>query len=146
MLIEEALFNLLSNDSRITAITAQRIYPVTLPEFQKSPAAPSYPALVFALQARERLGSHDEPVDLVESRFEMSCLGQQYFAVKQLADAVRLALNGQAGALQALYGMEVAGISLEGERDDYVFDEVESLSLYYVPMDFLIQHKEDLDG
>jgi hypothetical protein len=100
--------------------------------------------VAFELVARERQQTHDGPTVLVRSFFTVACMGPKYFDVKTLADAVRLALNGKSAALNALYDGIVKGVFLDNELDDYVFDEVEKLSLYRVPMDFHIQHDEPL--
>lgn len=144
MLIEEAIYSLLSNNIGVTAIVSERVYPVTMPQLEKG--LTFYPAVTFDLTARGRQQTHQGPTVLVESHINVSCLGPNYFQVKTLAEAVRLALNGKAAELRALYGDDVKGIYLDSELDEYVFDEVESLSLYHVPMDFMIQHKEQIDG
>lgn len=144
MLIEEALFSMLDADAAIANIVGNNIFPVTLPQYlQKEQAAnPSYPAVVFSLVSRQRSDTHDGPTGLVESQYGFACLSRKYLEAKQLAEAVRLALHGQAAAMQAIYGDDVKGIYLDDEADDYIFDEVESLSLYEVAMTFVIQHSE----
>lgn len=142
MLIEEALYSLLSANSAVTMIVSDRIYPVTMPSLEKG--GTFYPAVVFDLAGRERHQTHQGPDGLVKSRLMIRCLGPKYFEVKTLADKVRLALNGKSAELAALYQGHVKGIFLEDESDEYVYDEVEQLSLYHVPMDFLIQHKEQV--
>jgi len=142
MLIEEALYTLLSTDADIVEIVADRIYPVTMPELEKGKTF--YPALLFTLTNRERQQTHNGPTPLVRSHFTLSCIGPRYFVVKGLAQAVRIALNGKSTALSAIYEDLVKGIFLEDEDDEYLFDEVEALSLYHVPLNFVIQHWETL--
>lgn len=144
MLIEEAIYTLLSTDAGITAIVEDRIYPVTMPELEKGKTF--YPALIFTLTNRERDQTHQGPVPLVRSHYTISCLGPQYFQVKSLAQAVRIALNGKSTALAVIYEDLVRGIFLQDEDDEYLFDEVEALALYHVPLNFLIQHWETLTG
>lgn len=144
MLIEEALYTLLSSDAGITAIVADRIYPVTMPELEKGKTF--YPALTFTLTNRDRQQTHDGPTPLVRSHYVFSCLGPQYFQVKTLAQKVRLALNGKSTALAVIYEDLVKGIFLEDEDDEYLFDDVEALALYHVPLNFMIQHWETLTG
>lgn len=141
MLIEEAFYTLMKNNLGVSAIASDRIYPVTMPQLEKGKTF--YPAVVFEMAARERQQSHDGPTGLVKSHFTVSPLGPNYFEVKTLADKVRLAVNGKSAELAAIFGNHVRGVFLENEADDYVFDEIEQLSLYQVVQEFSIQHKEE---
>ena len=141
MLIEEAVYTIFKGNEGISGMIGNRIYPVTMPQLEKGKTF--YPALVFNLDSRERQQSHDGPTGLVKSHIQAVPLGPKYFEVKQLADKVRLALDGKRVELQAIYGEHVRGIMLESESDDYVFDEIEELGLYNIPMLFSIQHKEE---
>jgi len=144
-LIEEAVFKLLRLDAGIAAIVSGRIYPVTVP--QKETAARSYPAVVYSLTTREREQSHDGPTGLVNSDFEIDAISADYFEAKRLANAVRLCLDGKAAELQTHYAEAgVKGVFLDDEKDDFWYDEIESLSLYYVPQRYVVQHREALDG
>jgi hypothetical protein len=142
MLIEEAVYSLFSADTAIKEIVSDNIYPVTMPQLEKGKTF--YPALVVTLESRDREQTHQGPTGNVRSHFVMSCLGTKYFEVKQLADKVRLALNGKSAAMSALYDLKVKGIFFDGETDDYVFDQVEELALYHIPQSFTIQHWEPL--
>ena len=59
-------------------------------------------------------------------------------------ETVRRALNGKAPVLESIYGMQVKGVFVDDESDDYVFDQAEQLSLYHVPIALVIQHEEPL--
>lgn len=144
MLIEEAIYTLLTENADVTDLVGERIYPVTMPQLEKGTTF--YPALVFMLDepGRQRRQTHDGPNPLVASPITIVCVGPRYFEVKTLADKVRLAVNGKSAELESIYGNHVKGVFLEKETDEYWFDQVELLSLYSVPMEFLIQHKEDV--
>lgn len=142
MLIEQALFFILSNASAITSIVSTRIYPVTMPQVEEGKT--SYPALVYELVGRDREQTHEGPTKIVRSHFTLHSIGREYLQVKQLADAVRLAVNGKSAEFAAAYGDHVRGVFLRDESDDYLFDEVEKLSLYHVPQSLVIQHWEAL--
>jgi hypothetical protein len=142
MLIEEALYSVLKADGQVKSMVEERIYPVTMPQLEKGKTF--YPALVFDLSSREREQSHDGPTGLVRSRFTVSVLGPKYFDVKTLANRVRLALDGKSNIIAGFYGGHVRGVFVENESDEYVFDEVEQLSLFHVPLDVMIQHREDI--
>lgn len=141
MLIEAALKQLLEQNTGIIALVGDRVYPVMMPQAEKNRM--HYPAVVFELTGRERQQSHDGPSGEVRSSFRVNCLGHKYLDVKTLADKVRLALNGKSAELQNLYGNDVGGVYLEDESDQFLFNEVTQLSLYHVPMDFLIDHAEE---
>lgn len=140
MLIEEAVYTLVKGNPGVIAIAADRIHPVTMPQLEKGKTF--YPAVVFNLDNRERQQTHDGPTGLVKSRLIINPLGPNYFQVKTLADKVRLAVNGKTQELANIYGQHVRGVFLENEVDEFVFDEIEQLGLYSIPMEFSIQHKE----
>lgn len=144
MLIEEAIYTLLTQDSDVTAMVADRIYPVTMPQLEKGKTF--YPALVFMLDepGRQRKQTHNGPSPLVMSPITIMCLGPRYFEVKTLAEKVRLALNGQSAVLEAIYEDHIGAVALDKETDEYMFDQVEELSLYSVPMEFQIEHREQV--
>lgn len=143
MLIEEAIYSLLSNNASLKDAIGGNIYPVSLPQAEKDN---SYlPAVVFGLTGRDREQTHQGPTALVTSRYEFDCLGPEYFAIKQIADKVRLALNGKRQELDAIYGPpHVRAIFLDDEVEEYVFDTAEQLSLYRIAMAFTIKHWENL--
>jgi hypothetical protein len=149
VLIEEALYTLITDNAGVSTIVydvvtgTNHIYPVTMPQFQKNRTL--YPAVVLELAGRERHGTHDGPDGLVASRFAIYSLGKEYFTLKVLADKVRRAVNGKSAALAAIYEQHVKGVFLQDEFDDYVYDEVEQLSLYRVTMDLMIHHREELE-
>lgn len=143
MLIEEALFTLLSTNAGVIGIVEDRIFPVTMPQLEKDKTA--YPAVIYTLVQRPRSQTHDGPDALVRSFFQIECVAKKYTAeAKPLANAVRLALNGKSADLATIYGGHVKGVFLQDERDNFGFDEVEQLSLYDIEMDFTVQHKEAL--
>lgn len=142
MLIEEALYRMLSQDAAIKNIAGESIFPVTIPQAEKGTT--KYPAVVFGLTAREREQTHNGPSRIVRSDFNIECLGPEYLEVKKLADKVRLAITGKSSEFAQVFTKHAKGIFLDSEADDYVFDTVEELSLYRVPMSFRIQHWEDL--
>ena len=140
MIIEQALYALLSGDALVQSIVNDRVYAVNLPQYEKGKQ--DYPALVFSLRSRDRHYTHEGPDGLVESKFVLDCISKEYFECKQLADAVRLALNGNAAGLAALYDDSVRGVFFDSEEDSFLWDEIEELSLYHIPIDVSIQHKE----
>jgi hypothetical protein len=148
-LIEEAVYATLNSNAAVKAIVGENIYPVTMPQLDKDSerdeSKKSYPAIVFTLIERKREQTHQGPTRLVRSLFSVECLGREYLAhVKPLAEKVRFALNGKSAPLMLNYMDLVRGVFLEDEGDDYVFDDLESLALYRVQQNYLIQHWEAL--
>lgn len=142
MLIEEAIYTMITANAGLAALVEESIYPVVMPQLEKGRTV--YPAVVFSLEEREREQTHDGPTKLVKSYYDFSCVGRNYFALKAVANALRLAFNGKSAELAAIYQDEVKAIFLTSESDDYVFDEVEQLSLYHIPMKFTVLHWEAL--
>jgi hypothetical protein len=142
-LIEEAVYATLNQNAAVKAIVGDNVYPLTIPQLEKDKVF--YPAVLFTLAGREREQTHQGPTKLVKSRFQVECLGAGYLAdVKPLAEKVRLAMNGKSAPLMQNYMDLVRGVFLEDEIDDYIFDTVESLALYRVQQNYLIQHWEAL--
>lgn len=135
---------MLAMNDGVKAIVANRIYPVTLPQYETTKAV--YPALVYTLDDRPRTQTHDGPDGLVQSFYILDCLAEKYIDAKSLAEKVRFAINGKSSELAALYGMQIKGVFLEGEHDSYTRDIVENLSLYDVELSLTIHHREALDG
>lgn len=102
MLIQEALYTILTTDAGVSAIAGTRISPGFLAQ------ATEYPAITFALLSRDSLDTetlaweeraHSE---IVESRFRFLSLSKgrgQLITASRLDEALRLALHGYVGAV-----------------------------------------------
>lgn len=140
MLFEEAFYSQLAENSAVAAIVGDRVFPVEIPQFEAG--RQTYPCVVYQLAARLRLESHDGPSGTVESTVGVSCLSQDYFEVKKLAQAVRKA-NATVDATDPLAQVCLLTTTLQDETDLYEYDELESLSLYHVRQTYLMRHTED---
>lgn len=138
MSIETGLRPLLTNDAGVSALVATsdsppryRIYPMRLPQGYVLDAI-SYQRV----SAERRHDITDGPIGWAFSRFQFDCWSGSYSGARDLAEALRQALDGYSGDLSD--GTHVGGIYIEGERD--LFEE--DTEIYRVSMDFLIPYKE----
>ncbi len=113
----------LENSPEVTALIGDRIYPVKLPQ------NPTYPAITYFQVSGSPIytkqGRHG-----TRPRVQISCWAKSYTQVKQLAEKVKLAMDG--------YAKE----NLHQNETDIYEDDV---SVYHVPLDFIIftKLKED---
>lgn len=96
--------------AHVGAGAAARIYGAA------APAETAAPLLIYSLQTAEREPVLD-PVSerMVHSLVEVLCVAPTYGALKELAEQVRLALNGARGMHG---GTEVFGITIDAEGGD----------------------------
>lgn len=141
MLLEEALKTHLAANAALSAQIAARIYPLILPQNA------TLPALVYAkISSMPEAYTHSGNPGLIESRFQFSCIAKSYSEAKTLTVNVKKAmrpLERQQTVIGGVSGVLVAGAYLENEIDIYDVDDVEHLSQYHVPLDYLLQHEED---
>ncbi len=128
--LEEALFDYLSNDSRVSNLVSDRIYPVRLPE--KS----IIPAISWLRVSANRLYTYNtfEDTDAwVQARVQFNCWDFTAMGAMELGDAVLKALSG--------YYDTFIGSSFS----------INELDVYEAPtkfhrriLDFLISYEDDL--
>jgi hypothetical protein len=125
-MLEEGIYILLVNDTGISALAADRIYPVLAP-----PEAPA-PLIVF-------LGVSIVPVNgisgqnkLTKKRMQFDCYGQTYSDAKKLEQAVNHVLINYQGTLSDGDSTYVNGIQSLLSQD--LFDS--DANLYRVSLDF----------
>lgn len=132
MAIEADLRQHLINDSDVNDIISGRIYPLRLPQEFELPAI-SYQR-ISAPRSKDLQGS----IGHVQPRIQVDCWTESYSKLKDLAEAVRLALDRYQGNLGG--GDYVQGVSLEGETESFEEDtEIQRISL-----DFVIYHQETI--
>jgi len=106
MLVED-LTAFLQANAGVLAIIGNRVYPRVMPE------SATVPALVYS----QISAPHECTMDnarYVEESFQLECTAGDYKTAKQLAVAVRNALEGFQGAMG---GTAVHGIFIQSERD-----------------------------
>lgn len=130
MNIEEAIYTHLVGNAGVLALAGNRVYPLNLPQ------NPSYPAITYRRVTTRRVMAHDGPEDLGFPRFQFDCYAVGYREVRDLANALRAALNGYRGIMGG--GVEVDGVIFLNEVDDFG----DTAEVFRVTVDFLIVHKE----
>lgn len=120
MSVESDLYTLLKDDAAVAALVSNRIFPLLMPQ------NPAFPAITYHRVSGPRVHSHGGPSGLASPRFQVSCWAKSYAAVRDLAEKVRLALDGRMGAL------------LQNELHTYEPDT----ETFHAPLDFVIWHQE----
>lgn len=128
--IEEALFAFLQANAAVYGMVKTRIYPLRMPDDQKT-----WPALVYAKASGPREVAHDRGSGMGHPRMQLSCYADTYLAAKKLALVIVQALNGYGGPMDQIAN---AGAYVDNEVDLY---EKES-RLYKTVVDVIILHQE----
>lgn len=108
MAVEQAIYSILSTDAAVIALVATRIHPGQLCQ------ADTMPAIAYTQTAGPRDQVMDGPTGLVDSTFEIDCFAATYSDSRDLADAVRVALDGYADTAA---GTEIQASMMINELD-----------------------------
>lgn len=137
--LEEGVYARLSGSTGVTSIVSTRIYPEELPQ------NPTYPALTYQ---RISGNSHFHQTGLTglgEGRIQVTCWAQKaekgggdYPQVKDLREAVRLALAGFQGTAG---GVDIRSVDFTNDLDIQTEDN-DRLGLKQNVLDFVIRHVE----
>jgi len=133
--IETVLFSLL-NDSDITDLVSDRIYPTILD--QKA----SMPAITYQQVTGVRVHTMNGAIGMCKSTFQVNCWASTYRETRQLSEVVRKTLDGYSGTVDSF---QIYTVLLRNEGD--MFDAVaenDKLDKYAKRLDFEIWFKEDL--
>jgi len=134
MNFKEALFAYLKTKPSVTTIAGNRIYPLVLPQDE------TRPSLVY--QVISRTGNHHllGPAGLPQTRLQITSNAATPTLATNLADGVRLALDGFRG----FWGnVEVTGCEKENEVDDFEEPiDASDQGVFRVVQDYLIFHRE----
>ena len=110
-MIEQAIYKLLTEDATVRDIVATRVYAQTAPQGR---------ALPFITYTRVS-GMHYHDMTGIEGlanvRVQVDCWSDKYAQVKQLAERVRLALDGHQGDVGTF---DVRSVLLESDNDAFV--------------------------
>jgi hypothetical protein len=138
--IEKALRAKLIGDATIAALVSGRVFPDKIPERDTDGDPPVMPALVYQMIASNRDHTLDGPSGLVEGAFQIKCFDDNYSGAVDLADAVRLEIDGFEGTVA---GVEIHGIFLDVEIDlPAVMVGAETLKRYCKVLDFRVNYLE----
>ena len=127
-LIEQGLLTHLQADAGITAIVDGRIDAVVSPQNE------TLPRITFQRISSNRVMSFGGPSGLTRGRFQIDCWAATYDDSKNLAEAVRLAMDGFSG----LMGDVPVRVILLTDNDLFEANP----KTYRVSMDFAIWYEE----
>lgn len=97
----------------------------------KAPAGTDRPYIVFYVVSDTKHKAHDGYTGLARPRVQVSCYGDTFQQVGELAEEVTELFKDWSDVSVAMH---------ENEVDQYD----EDTGLYHIPVDFFIQHKEEL--
>lgn len=108
---EAVLRSALVSNTSVTAMVSARIYPLLAPK------TASLPFITWRRSGISREQSLAGPIGVPTVSVEMQSFAATYEDVRELADRVRLVLDGYGGTVN---NVEVKNVSLENESDDFV--------------------------
>ncbi len=121
MSVETDFRGYLINDAMVSGLIGTRVYPLMMPQ------GFTLPAVTYQRVSSDReYDLTDGPVGWCWARFQLDCYADSFSGVRELAEAVRQALDWN------------NGITIEGERD--LFEE--NTEVYRVTQDYLVPHSE----
>jgi hypothetical protein len=120
----------------VAAVVVRRMYPNYFPE------GTPFPALTYAETSAIRLSSFDGPVGFTSSRVTVGAWADGYAEARDLADKVRVAVNGFRGLFGATF---FQAIKLESEIDTFgegSDQDASSPGVHRVVLDFTVSFNE----
>lgn len=114
-MIEQAVITVLNADTAVQAAVGQRIYALSRPQ------GDPLPAVVWQRVATAPVNSLQGFSGLDDVRLQVSCYAATLLAAKELAAAVRAALNG-ADTLKCICSMEMDGQDPETQNFRVLLD------------------------
>ena len=132
MVIEEALYAFLAATAGVTALVSTRIYPQVIPQDAV------LPAIAYQRISGPRVHSQSGASGLAYPRFQFTCQAATYSAARQVANAVRAALDGYRGTMGGAGGVSVGAAFVANEIDGYSEESGE----HTVRLDVVIYHAE----
>jgi hypothetical protein len=108
---EAAVRTALVSDSGVAAIVGTKVYPVL------APASADLPFITWRRISVGRQQSLSGPVGMPTVSLSVDLFAETYEATRELADAVRLCLDGWGGTTN---NVRVANVSLTNEADGFV--------------------------
>ena len=108
---EAVLRSALIANATVTGLVGSRIYPVL------APASASLPFVTWRRSGIEREQTLGNPMGVPRVTVEFSIFGTTYNQARELADAMRLVLDGYGGTAD---NTQVRQTALENEVDDFV--------------------------
>jgi len=132
MYVEHALLKHLLAQTALTALIGERLYYVIAPQDVQTPY------IVFFKVSATRGRTLTASSHLVYSRFQFSIFSDTYYAAKQIAEQIQVALQDKNNEIIGGTGGVRVSIQYDGEQDLF---EPET-ELYHVPVEYLIDYNE----
>ena len=117
---EQALRKILTDNAAVSAVVSSRIYALSVTQGE------SLPAITYQLDTTEPVAVLAGHAGMTNNEFEIRCIAESYATVKDLAEKVRLALDGYSGTV-SVTGTD-AGDSVEVNWINHDRSADESLS------------------
>lgn len=127
--VEEAIINELLDTSAVTALTAQRIFPMSRRQ------GTTLPAVTVQMISRNIPYCDEGEVGLTEDRLQVDCWGATYSSAKAVARAVVEKLSAFDGSPS---GVEIQFAMLEDERDSREGGSGAESYLFRTSLDFIV--------
>lgn len=142
MSIEAALYAHLTANAGVAALVGSRVYPMG-----SVPQGAAFPRITYQRISSVHEHHQGGVAGLAHPRLQVDCWAQGasgYAAVKALAEAVRMALDGRRGAMGAGdAAVDVRSVILEGQSDGWEPPtDSSAVGVHRVRMDFIIWHAE----
>lgn len=102
-MIGKAVYSRLSSDSGVSALVGTRIYP-----WDAAPQDPTIPYIVYVVESSDPVESLRGSSGLCYSDVRIDCVADRYLVSHEIAEAVRLALQGASWS--------ASGINVRGTR------------------------------
>lgn len=130
-MIEVALSSYLTSFPAIASRAADRVYPITLPQ------NPTLPAITYERLDRASVQSHDGSSGLAHPTFRVNVWAKSHFAAVDLAENVRLSLQGFKGLMA---GKPVQAVLMSPGGTSVFEDETK---IWREILEFTIWHAEE---
>lgn len=127
--IEEGFTTYLLAHTGLSALIGNRIFPMRLPE------GVDLPAITYERVSGPRMRSHSGPSGTANPRYQFRCWGDPYSSAKDVADQLRIALDGFSGDMGTV---AVQAAFVEDDVDDYNI----ATKQYNVRLDAILWHAE----
>jgi hypothetical protein len=133
-MIESALHNILVNNTAVNALVGSGIYPNIIP--QKA----AIPAITYQQISGVRVHNMVEAVGMVKARFQFNCWAASYAKTREIAKAVRLALDNYSGTASQTV-IDVIHLDNEGDMPEMMAG-ADELGRYGKYLDFIVWFRE----
>lgn len=131
-MLQEAIYSRLTSVQAVSALVSTRVYPRVMPQNVK------LPAIAYQRTDEERFSAMTGDIGIVRATLEVSCWGTTFSSARDVAAAVRGALQRYRGTVQSVEILDgyVTGV------EDLEPDLIDGVLLHCVLMQFSIHYRE----